>query len=48
MAGCSGGGPERGGKKWTWIALVLEEIREYDTVKMPERFAPVGGRYLRE
>jgi hypothetical protein len=30
------------------MALELEEIREYDTIKKPERFVPVGGRYLRE
>ena len=31
-----------------WMALELEDIREYDMVKKPERFVPVGGRYLRE
>jgi hypothetical protein len=36
------------GKKRNWMALELEDIREYDTVKKPERFVPVGGRYLRE
>lgn len=35
-------------KKRTWMALELEHIRKYDTVKKPERFVPVGGRYLRE
>jgi hypothetical protein len=35
-------------KKRAWMALELEDIREYDTVKKPERFVPVGGRYLRE
>ncbi|MDI6720714.1 MAG: DUF365 domain-containing protein, partial [Methanomicrobiales archaeon] len=36
------------GKKRDWMALELEDILEYDTVKKPERFVPVGGRYLRE
>jgi len=31
-----------------WMALELEDIRQYNTVKKPERFVPVGGRYLRE
>ena len=31
-----------------WMALELEDIRKYDRVKKPERFVPVGGRYLRE
>ena len=35
-------------KKRPWMALELEDIREYDSVKKPERFVPVGGRYLRE
>ena len=35
-------------RKRPWMALELEGIREYDTVKKPERFVPVGGRYLRE
>lgn len=35
-------------RKRPWMALELEDIREYDTVKKPERFVPVGGRYLRE
>ena len=35
-------------KKRTWMALELEHIRKYDTVKKPERFVPVGGKYLRE
>jgi hypothetical protein len=30
------------------MALELEGIRKYDTVKKPERFVPVGGKYLRE
>ena len=34
-------------KKRPWMALELEDIREYDSVKKPERFVPVGGRYLR-
>ena len=34
-------------KKRAWMALELEGIRKYDTVKKPERFVPVGGRYLR-
>ena len=35
-------------RKRNWMALELEDIREYDSVKKPERFVPVGGRYLRE
>ncbi len=35
-------------KKRAWMALELEDIREYDRIKKPERFVPVGGRYLRE
>ncbi|MBT0733218.1 DUF365 domain-containing protein [Methanoculleus bourgensis] len=34
-------------RKRPWMALELERIRKYDTVKKPERFVPVGGRYLR-
>ena len=37
-----------GGKKKQWMALELENFRKYDTVKKPERFVPVGGRYLRK
>ena len=37
-----------GGKKKQWIALELDNIRKYDAVKKPERFVPVGGKYLRE
>ncbi len=36
------------GKKRNWMALELEDIREYRTVRKPEQFVPVGGRYLRE
>jgi len=35
-------------RKRPWMALELEDIQKYDTVKRPERFVPVGGRYLRE
>jgi hypothetical protein len=35
-------------RKRPWMALELEEIQKYDTVMKPERFVPVGGRYLRE
>ncbi len=35
-------------KKRAWMALELEDIQKYDTVKKPERFVPVGGKYLRE
>ena len=35
-------------RKRPWMALELERIRKYDTVKKPERFVPVGGKYLRE
>ncbi len=35
-------------KRRPWMALELEDIREYDPVKKPERFVPVGGKYLRE
>ena len=35
------------GKKRAWIALELDNIRKYDAVKKPERFVPVGGKYLR-
>lgn len=37
-----------GGKKKQWMALELENIHAYDAVKKPERFVPVGGKYLRE
>jgi hypothetical protein len=30
------------------MALELGDIQKYDTVMKPERFVPVGGRYLRE
>ena len=36
------------GKKRNWMALELEDIREYRPVRKPEQFVPVGGRYLRE
>ncbi len=36
------------GKKRAWMALELDNIRKYDAVKKPERFVPVGGKYLRE
>ena len=36
------------GRKRLWMAFELEGIRKYDLVKKPERFVPVGGRYLRE
>ena len=36
------------GRKRNWMALELESIREYGTVRKPEQFVPVGGRYLRE
>ncbi len=35
------------GRKRLWMALELEGIRKYDSVKKPERFVPVGGRHLR-
>jgi len=35
-------------RRRTWMALELEDIQEYDTIKKPDRFVPVGGRYLRE
>jgi len=35
-------------RKRPWMALELQDIRRYDAVKKPERFVPVGGRYLRE
>ncbi|MCC7555958.1 MAG: DUF365 domain-containing protein [Methanoculleus marisnigri] len=35
------------GKKRNWMALELEDISRYNTVRKPERFVPVGGRYLR-
>ena len=35
------------GKKRAWMALELENIHAYDAVKKPERFVPVGGKYLR-
>ena len=31
-----------------WMALELEDVRRYDKPRKPERFVPVGGRYLRE
>jgi hypothetical protein len=36
------------GKKKTWIALELEEVRRYKDIQKPTRFVPVGGKYLRE
>jgi len=36
-----------GRKKKDWIALELDGIRQYDTIRKPERFVPVGGKYLR-
>lgn len=33
-------------KKKLWMALELENIRKYETVQKPERFVPVGGKYL--
>jgi len=35
-------------RKRPWMALELQDIIRYDAVKKPERFVPVGGRYLRE
>jgi len=35
-------------RKRAWMALELEDIRPYDKVRRPERFVPVGGKYLRE
>ena len=35
-------------RKRPWMALELGDIQKYDTVLKPERFVPVGGRYLRE
>jgi len=35
-------------KKKKWIALELDNIREYENIKKPNRFVPVGGMYLRE
>ena len=35
-------------RKRPWMALELGDIQKYDTVMKPERFVPVGGRYLRE
>ncbi len=35
-------------RKRPGMALELEGVREYGTVKKPGRFVPVGGRYLRE
>ena len=35
-------------RKRNWIALELEDIRAYETVRKPERFVPVGGQYLRD
>jgi len=36
------------GKLKSWMALELEGIRRYDVIQKPERFVPVGGKYLRE
>jgi hypothetical protein len=35
-------------RKRPWMALELGDIQKYDAVMKPERFVPVGGRYLRE
>ncbi len=34
-------------KKRPWIALDLENIRRYERPIKPERFVPVGGKYVR-
>jgi len=34
------------GKKKKWIALELENILKYDEIIKPDRFVPVGGKYL--
>ncbi|MDN7024113.1 DUF365 domain-containing protein [Methanoculleus sp. FWC-SCC1] len=34
-------------KKRPWLALELEDIRRYERPEKPERFVPVGGKYLR-
>lgn len=31
-----------------WIALKLTDIRKYDKIQKPNRFVPVGGKYLRD
>jgi len=36
------------GKRKAWMALELEGIRRYKTAQKPDRFVPVGGKYLRE
>ncbi len=35
------------GRKKNWLALELEGIRRYDAIRKPERFVPVGGKYIR-
>ncbi|MDD3622333.1 MAG: DUF365 domain-containing protein [Methanofollis sp.] len=35
-------------KQKPWMALELKDIHRYDTIKKPNRFVPVGGKYLRE
>ena len=34
-------------RKRAWMALELEDSHRYDKIRKPERFVPVGGRYLR-
>lgn len=45
----SGSTKSRGGKKKKlWIAIELEDVKKYEKIVKPKRFAPVGGKYLRE
>ena len=41
------GGQEGRNEEAPLDGLELEDIREYSSIKKPERFVPVGGRYLR-
>ncbi len=43
----SAGAPKGESRKKPWIALELEEIREYDGIVKTDRFVPAGGKYLR-
>ncbi|MDD3407167.1 MAG: DUF365 domain-containing protein, partial [Methanomicrobium sp.] len=35
------------GKKKKWIAIKLTNIQKYPKIKKPDRFVPVGGKYLK-
>jgi len=36
------------GKQISWMALELEDVQRYKSVRKPDQIVPVGGKYLRE